>query len=135
MARAQENAASQGDTEFITRQFPMLLDVYETLLMNIGLFLEQHHRNEPGREFPALSLSALKEQTREALTDLENFRSQECAEIVESVLSHKLPQDLTDDFREIQRQLKLFEDDNAEALFKELLIKLDKEKGADDAKK
>ena len=104
------------------------MDAYETLLMNIGLFLEQRHQNESGKEFPAFAAGELEEQTRAALNHLEHFRSQECAEIVESVLCHELPRDIAEDFREIQRQLKLFEDDNAEALFRELLIKLDKEK-------
>ena len=50
MARAQENAAAQGDTEFIQRQFPPLLEAYETLLMNIGLFLEEQKQNEAQEE-------------------------------------------------------------------------------------
>ena len=100
--------------------------------MNIGIFLEQHHQKERGSELPALSIHELKEQTRAALKELENFRSQECAEIVESVLCHELPQELVEDFREIQGQLKLYEDDNAEALFRELLSKLDKEKDANE---
>ena len=132
MARAQEDAAAQGDTEFIAQQFPALMEAYEALLMNIGIFLEQHHQKERGSELPALSIHELKEQTRAALKELENFRSQECAEIVESVLCHELPQELVEDFREIQGQLKLYEDDNAEALFRELLSKLDKEKDANE---
>lgn len=39
LARAQENAAAQGDRAFITEQFPVLMAEYETLLANIEQFL------------------------------------------------------------------------------------------------
>lgn len=51
---------------------------------------------------------------------------------MESILCHELPRDVEEAFREIQRQLKLYEDDNAEALLRELLSKLDKEKGVNE---
>ena len=134
MARAQENAAAQGETEFIARQFPALLEAYEALLENIGRFLERRRQNEPQAELlPAPPISALREQVGTALDHLEHFRSQECAGIVESILRHALPQDAADSLREIQGQLKLFEDDNAEALLRQLLSKLEKETGSHDS--
>ena len=87
MARAQENAASRGDTEFIERQLPTLLEAYEALLMNIGLFLDRRHQNDPREEKrPSLSAHELTEQVRAALGELEHFRSQECAGRVEDIL-------------------------------------------------
>ena len=47
-------------------------------------------------------------------------------------MSHALPRDVEDSLREIQGQLKLFEDDNAELLLGQLLSKLDKEEGANE---
>ena len=47
-----------------------------------------------------------------------------------ALLRHQLPQEEADSLREIQGQLKLFEDDNAEALFRQLLSKLEKETGS-----
>ena len=129
MARAQENAAAQGDTEFIDRQFPQLLAAYEALLANIGLFLEQRQSGAQEEKLPALSAEELREQVGAALTELENFRSQECASLVEAVMRHALPEEAADSLAEIQRQLKLFEDDQAEALFHTLLCKLEKEEG------
>ncbi len=131
MARAQENAAAQGDTDFIARQFPALMESYEELLENIGLFLEQRRQDAPQAEkLPPLTPQELKERAGAALDELAHFRSKECAGIVEELLSHELPQDAANSLGEIQGQLKLYEDDNAEALLNQLLSKLEKETGS-----
>ena len=128
LARGQEQAANQGDAERIAREFPALLDAYETLLANIGLFLDRRHQNIPQEELlPALPLPELREQAIAALDALENFRSRECAGIVETMLHHVLPQDAVKRLREIQEQLLLYEDDHAEELLRQLLSELDKE--------
>lgn len=133
LARAQENAASKGDVEFINRQLPTLLEAYETLLMNIGLFLDRRRQNDPQEETrPSLPVHALRERVGAALHELENFRSQECAGMVEDILHHALPRDTADSLKEIQGQLKLFEDDNAEALLGQLCRKLEREDGVHD---
>ena len=131
MARAQENAAAQNDRELIDRQFPALLAAYEKLLKNIGMFLERRHQDDPQEEMlPSLPLQELKERVGTALNKLENFRSQECAGMVEDILRHALPRDAADSLKEIQGQLKLYEDDDAEELLRQLLSKLEKEVGA-----
>lgn len=131
MAREQEEAASRGDTALIQERFPALLEAYEALLEEISRFLAQHRQAEPqGAQLPALPMEELREQVGAALEELENFRSQECAEQVAALLRHQLPQETEDSLREIQGQLKLFEDDNAEALFRQLLSKLEKETGS-----
>ena len=131
MARAQENAAAQNDRELIDRQFPALLAAYEKLLKNIGMFLERRHQDDPQEEMlPTLPLQELKERVGTALNKLENFRSQECAGMVEDILRHALPRDAADSLKEIQGQLKLYEDDDAEELLRQLLSKLEKEVGA-----
>lgn len=128
LARGQEQAASQGDAERIAREFPSLLDAYETLLANIGLFLDRRRQNTPQEELlPSLSLPELREQTSAALDALENFRSRECAGMVETMLRHVLPRDAVKRLREIQEQLLLYEDDHAEELLRQLLSELDKE--------
>ena len=64
-----------------------------------------------------------------ALDELENFHSRECADTVENLLLHSLPQDAENSLEEIRTQLKLYEDDNAEELLRELLGRLEKEDG------
>ena len=125
MARAQENAVAQGNTALIEEQLPLLLEAYGELLEKIGWVLEQRRQEEPEEEkLPALSTRELREQVAQALEELEDFRSRECANIVAAVLRHELPQDASDSLREIQKQLKLYEDDNAEALLDQLLSSL-----------
>ena len=67
------------------------------------------------------------EQVKTALGELEDFSSQECAGIVEELLRHALPQDVEERLAEIQKQLKLYEDDYAEELLRQLLGEFEKE--------
>ena len=128
MAREQENAAAQGDRELIGQKFPLLMAEYETLLANIGQFLEQRRRkNDKKEKLPCLSAQELRQQTAAALEELKHFWSQECEERVEALLTHELPEDVSERLLQIQEQLKLYEDDNAEELLSELLSILDKE--------
>lgn len=128
MARAQENAAAQGDREFISEQFPLLMAEYEMLLENIEQFLEQRKQEKNSREkLPALPIQKLREQMAQALENLKHFRSRQCAETVEMILLHELPEDVSERLLQIREQLKLFEDDNAEELLSQLLDILDKE--------
>ena len=130
MARAHENAAAQGDRSFIDRQFPVLMEDYERLLENIGAFLEQRRKDAPREEkLPPLPARELRDRVKEALGELEHFKSKECAGIVEDILRHELPGDTADSLGEIQGQLKLYEDDNAETLLNQLLSKLEKDMG------
>lgn len=134
LARAQENAAAQRNREFITEQFPLLLAEYETLLANIGQFLNQRSQKHNRKEkLPALPIQELKEQTAEALDELKRFRSQKCAEMVEAILLHEMPEKIAEHFLQIQEQLKLYEDDNAEELLGQLLDILEKEENANES--
>ena len=133
MARAQENAAAQGNTAFIDQQFPRLLDAYQDLLERIGWALEQRRQNEPQEEkLPAPSVEELTEQVGAALEHLENFRSRECAGIVETLLRRQLPQDAENSLKEIQGELRLYEDDHAEMLLNQLLSSLKNQEGRHD---
>ena len=130
MARAQEEAAGAGDAALIARDFPPLLETYEALLAEIGSFLAQRRQGAQAEKLPALSPEELRTRTGEALEKLENFRSQECAAIVEDLLLHAMPQDAEDSLLNIQAQLKLYEDDNAEELLRQLLSRLEEEDGS-----
>lgn len=128
LARAQENAAAQGNREFISEQFPLLLAEYETLLANIGQFLERRRQeNDKKEKLPELPVQELRKQTTAALEELKHFRSQKCAERVEAMLLHELPGEVAERLCQIQEQLRLYEDDNAEELLGELLSILEKE--------
>lgn len=128
LARAQENAAAQGDRAFITVQFPVLMAEYETLLANIEQFLEGRRQENDGAEkLPGLPIQELTEQTAAALEELKHFRSRQCAERVDRMLLHELPEDIGKRLLQIRDQLRLYEDDNAEDLLSQLLSILKKE--------
>ncbi len=128
MARAQENAAVQGDREFIDSQFPLLMAEYENLLVNIGRFLEwRRQENGKKEKLPGLTAEELKRETAAALEELKHFRSQKCAERVEAILTHQLPEYATERLLEIQEQLRLYEDDKTEELLGQLLNILERE--------
>lgn len=122
MAREQEEAALRGDENFISEQFPVLFAEYETLLANIGCFLEQRRAEKNKAEkLPPLSVQEIRNEAVTALSELEHFRSRECAERVDSMLLHELPADVEERLSQIRQQLRLYEDDCAEELFRQLL--------------
>ncbi len=128
MAREQENAAAQGNQELITEKFPVLMAEYETLLEHIGQFLEQRRQENDNREkLPALPIREVREQVAEALERLKHFQSRDCAERVDKLLLHELPEDAAELLLQTRGQLKLYEDDNAEELLGQLLEILEKE--------
>lgn len=128
MAYEQENAAARGDRELISAQLPLLLAEYETLMTNIGQFLEQYRQeHKEAEKLPCLPMRELREQTEAALERLKHFRSQECADRVNKLLSHELPKDVEEQLLQIREQLRLYEDDNAEELLSQLLGILEKE--------
>lgn len=128
LARAQENAAAQGDTEYISVHFPALLTQYEALLENIGQYLIRRRQAAGEKEkLPCPSAQELTEQTAAALDELKHFRSKECAEKIDNLLQHELPGDTAEFLVQIREQLKLYEDDNAEELLSRLLHALEGE--------
>ena len=74
-----------------------------------------------------MPVSELKEQTAAALEELNHFRSQQCADIVETMLRHELPEQMSVHLLQIREQLRLYEDDYAEELLGRLLGMLEKE--------
>ncbi len=128
MARAQEQAAIQGDRESIARDFPLLLGEYETLLEHIDQFLKRRRqKNHAEEKLPCMTIQEIREQTGDALEELKHFRSRQCAEKVDAMLFHELPKEAEKILLQIQEQLRLYEDDNAEDLLSQLLKILEKE--------
>ena len=130
LARVQENAAAQGDTDFIARELPRLLEAHGDLLAHIGRFLEGRQTRPPEEKLPPPTPQELRERVGEALELLEDFQSRECATAVEELLCHALPPEAEERLREIQGQLKLYEDDHAEELLGALLGRLEQEDGS-----
>ncbi|MGN0324921.1 MAG: histidine kinase N-terminal 7TM domain-containing protein [Lachnospiraceae bacterium] len=125
-AKAQEEAADRGDEEFIREHFPGLLNDYERQLVCIQTFLETWEESADGEKelLPAPEPEKLKSEIAKALKQVENFHSRECADIIENLLDCKLDDKTSACLQEVKKQLRLYEDDMAEQLLRELLENL-----------
>ncbi len=129
-AREHEEASYREDEEFITRHSGDLLACYEKQIGNIEGFLENRDKLLHGGnsdEDRNIDREALLEKVQEALDRIENFRSKECAGIVDELLKYRLDHDTEAKLREIREQLRMYEDDAAEELLRQLAGWMEKE--------
>ena len=128
-ARDHEAAAGRGDEAYIVEHAQKLLSDYETLVQEIGRYLEECEDVPEGDSADRESLAggALLQKVGEALEVLENFRRGECVKQVGSMLEYRLDSQVKDRLKEIQEQLGMYEDDAAEELLRQLLEWLKKE--------
>lgn len=127
-AREQEKAVERGDETFVDSHVHQLLADYEEQLDRIRDFMERERLAGGGpAEKRTIEKAELIGELREALNQLEDFRSKECAHIVETLLDYLLSPDTETKLREIEEQLKLYEDDAAEELLRELIEQMEKE--------
>lgn len=129
-AREHEEASYREDEEFITRHSGDLLACYEKQIGNIEGFLENRdkllHGGNSDKDLN-IDRGALLEKVQEALDRIENFRSKECAGIVDELLKYRLDHDTEAKLREIREQLRMYEDDAAEELLRQLAGWMEKE--------
>lgn len=127
-AREQEYAVDRGDETFVDSHAPGLLADYEEQLAHIAEFFEKASKTDGKDGKTHIPEKAeLLEELREALAQLENFRAKECAHRIEYLLQCRLTPDMEAELKEIQELLKLYEDDEAEGLLRNLLEQTEKE--------
>lgn len=128
-ARDHEAAAGRGDEAYITEHAQKLLADYETLVQEIGRYLEgsEEAPEGEGTDRESLEGGALLQKVGDALEVLENFRRGECVEHISSMLEYRLDGQVKGRLKEIQEQLGMYEDDAAEELLRQLLEWLKKE--------
>ncbi len=130
LAREHEAAAAGGNSVFIEKHISELLGAYEKQLEQIQRFLDDRQaggEESSGEVLPALDGRTLREEVRAALTLLEDFHSRECAARLDGLLGHQTADATGRALREIRDRLRIYEDDEAEALLRALLEELDKE--------
>ena len=125
-AKAMEDAAGRRDEDYIKEHFYKLLQSYEEQVIAIQTFLENWEECADGEKelLPTPEPELLKAKVAEALDQVETFHSRECAAIIEELLNHQLDDRTAECLREVKKQLRLYEDDVAEQLLRELLEKL-----------
>lgn len=121
-ALEHENAVNRGDTAFVDTNISQLLAVYEAQLAHISQFLEGSRKADDGKEKTrVLDHADFVEGIRQALASLENFRAKDCAHKIEEILQCRLDPGMEERLTEIWQQLRLYEDEAAERLLRELL--------------
>ncbi len=127
-AREQERAVDRGDETFVDSHVMQLLAEYERQIEQIKGFLIRCRESEGGKASRSeIDKSELLKKLKEALERLENFRAKQCAGKLEEILQYRLSDDVNTKLMEIKEQLRLYEDDAAEQLLRELIIQMEKE--------
>lgn len=127
-AREQEQAVKREDYTFVDSHAKKLLEEYEEQLTHIQKYLDEihkeKHKKKNDKEMPQ---TALLEEICTALSSLENFKAKDCAHKIEELLEYRLEADTEEALLKIQEQLKLYEDDAAEQMLRELIEHMQKE--------
>ncbi len=127
-AREQENAVKREDYTFVDSHAEKLLAEYEEQLIHIQAYLDAEHkakhREKKDKDLPN---AELLEEIRAALSSLENFKAKDCAHRIEKLLEYRLETETETALVKIQEQLKLYEDDAAEQMLRELIEEMQKE--------
>jgi CheY-like chemotaxis protein/HPt (histidine-containing phosphotransfer) domain-containing protein len=121
LARAQEDAAKQGDVETIRSGISGLFTVYEKLLNDIAHVLEAQE-SAGAVEEDTLDSEQLQAGLRQALEALEDFRSKESAQIVSELLRHHIPDENRELLCQVKERLQVYEDDEAETLLRKAVF-------------
>ncbi len=121
-AKAQEDAAIEENLAWISENYPEMMGLYEKLLGEIKVVLEKKGRLGGGDDSgkPEIETAVLADGIREALDLLSRFKSKPCAAKVEWLLGHRLPPETRKKLTDIQMKLKMYEDDDAEDMLREL---------------
>ncbi len=121
-AREHEKAADRGDEAYVDGHIHQLLTEYEEQIGHISSFLadSQQSRKEK-QEARRIAAADLIQEIREALESLENFRAKECARRIEALLECQLEPEIEVQLTEVQGLLKLYEDEKAEQLLRNML--------------
>lgn len=129
-AKEHEDAAARGDIDFIKRHSAELLYCYDKQIDAIRQFLDRRHEMAEGDDNmkdETLDRGALMKALKDALEKLEDFKSKECAKVIENLRGYRWDGSEAEKLSEIQEQLSLYEDDNAEQLLHEMIDWLEKE--------
>lgn len=127
LAREQENAVKREDYTFVDSHAQKLLGEYEEQLSHIQKYLDAQQKESKKKKDKEMPQADLLEEIRTALDNLENFKSKDCAHKIEELLEYRMETYIEEELEKIQEQLKLYEDDAAEQMLRELIEQMQKE--------
>lgn len=121
-AKEQEKAVNRGDLAFVDSHVPKLLTEYEEQLAFIENYLEEGRKQERAAvKKKEIDKAGLLRELETALSSLEDFQAKECAHKVEEILEYRLEADTETALEKIREQLRLYEDEAAEQMLRELI--------------
>ena len=132
-AERLETAAMEKDITYIAKNHETFLEAYRNLLDEIKKVLDKHRKKEERNHVAVvgevLTQEVIVDHLQQALYAVEHFKSKECKEKIEWLLSHETEEELHRKLTDIQGRLQLYEDDEAEELLRDLIQNLDGGKG------
>lgn len=121
-AKEQEKAVNRGNLGFVDRRVSKLLMEYEEQLGYIQEYLEQDRNAESAsKEKKDIEKAELLREIETALESLEDFQAKECARKVDEILEYRLETEMETALEKVKEQLKLYEDDAAEQMLRDLI--------------
>lgn len=121
-AREHERAVDRGDHAFVDEHVGQLLSEYEAQIAHISNYLADSQKSRNGiNKVRKISQEELTQQIRQALDCLENFHAKECAHKIGELMQCQLQSDVEAQLTEVQGLLKLYEDEKAEQMLREML--------------
>lgn len=123
-AKEQEKAVNRKDLGFVDTRISKLLAEYEEQLQYIQDYLNENRQEDADVQKKEIDKQELLQKLGSALESLEDFQAKECARKVEEILQCRLVADIEAALKKVREQLKLYEDDKAEQMLRELLAQI-----------
>lgn len=128
LAKKHEMAGNASDYSFITENADLLFDCYQNVLAEIKRMLSQQEFGQFAKKETA-GLPSIEEQDmiariRKIFHQIQSFKSKDAAKSVEELLEYAVPETVRTQLEQVQVMLKMYEDDKAEELLKELIQSL-----------
>ena len=124
-AKEQEKAVNRGDLTFVDSHASKLLAEYEEQLGHIQDYLEKNRKEESINVIKkTIEKAELLQEMESALDSLEDFQAKECAHKIEGLLECQLETDTEAALEKVKEQLKLYEDEAAEQMLRELIERI-----------
>lgn len=126
LAKEHEVAGREGRNEFIDENVDSLVTLYNKVLNEVKTILDINGvgRSERKTEKRAITADETKLMIKDILTSVENFKSKEAQEKLRSLLNFAIPDSLENELVEVQKMLKMYNDDEAEKTLGSILEKM-----------
>ena len=116
---------NRGDLTFVDSHASKLLAEYEEQLGHIQDYLEKNRKEESINVIKkTIEKAELLQEMESALDSLEDFQAKECAHKIEGLLECQLETDTEAALEKVKEQLKLYEDEAAEQMLRELIERI-----------